>query len=117
MIENLRTCFCLAENQTGYQNLLQIASAAQLDGFYYYPRIDHDFLARHSEGLICTSGCMAAEIPRADQQWRFRMGHVKNLDWYYDVFGADNFFLELQEHEIPELANINKALLDIGPAL
>jgi DNA polymerase-3 subunit alpha len=50
----------LAENHTGYQNLLKIASAAQLDGFYYFPRIDKDFLARHNEGLICTSGCMAA---------------------------------------------------------
>ncbi len=49
----------LAENQTGYQNLLQIASAAQLDGFYYHPRVDHEFLATHNEGLICTSGCMS----------------------------------------------------------
>ena len=55
----------LAENETGYQNLLQIASAAQLEGFYYFPRIDHDFLAAHSEGLIATSGCMSAEVPRA----------------------------------------------------
>ena len=54
----------LAENETGYKNLLKISSAAQLDGFYYYPRIDHDFLAAHSEGIICTSGCMSAEIPR-----------------------------------------------------
>ena len=54
----------LAQNQTGYQNLLKIASAAQLEGFYYFPRIDHEFLAEHAEGLICTSGCMAAEIPR-----------------------------------------------------
>ena len=52
----------LAENQTGYQNLLKIASAAQLDGFYYKPRIDNDFLAAHSEGLIATSGCLGAEI-------------------------------------------------------
>jgi len=55
----------LAENETGYRNLLKIASAAQMEGFYYYPRIDHEFLAAHSEGLICTSGCMSAEIPRA----------------------------------------------------
>jgi DNA polymerase III subunit alpha len=53
----------LAENETGYRNLLKIASAAQLNGFYYYPRIDHDYLAQHAEGLICTSGCMSAEIP------------------------------------------------------
>jgi len=54
----------VVENQTGYQNLLKIASASQLEGFYYHPRIDHEFLAAHSEGLICTSGCMSAEIPR-----------------------------------------------------
>ncbi len=58
----------LAENETGYKNLLQIASAAQLEGFYYFPRIDHDFLAAHSEGLICTSGCMSAEVPRMIQR-------------------------------------------------
>ena len=55
----------LAENQTGYLNLLQLASAAQLEGFYYRPRIDLDTLAAHSDGLICTTGCMAADIPRA----------------------------------------------------
>ena len=104
----------LAENQTGYQNLLKIASAAQLDGFYYFPRIDHEFLATHAEGLICTSGCMAAEIPRAISNGDLE-GARKKLDWYYDVFGPNNFFIELQEHEIPELATINKALLELGP--
>ena len=104
----------LAENQTGYQNLLKIASAAQMEGFYYRPRIDHEFLSAHSEGLIATSGCMAAEIPRAITQGKLDDAR-KNLDWYYDVFGPDNFFLELQEHEIPELETINKALLELGP--
>ena len=99
----------LAQNQTGYQNLLKIASAAQLEGFYYFPRIDHEFLAEHAEGLICTSGCMAAEIPRLINRGDLDGARTK-LDWYYEVFGADNFYLELQEHEIPELHNINKAL-------
>ncbi len=104
----------LAENQTGYQNLLKIASAAQLEGFYYFPRIDHDFLAAHSEGLICTSGCMAAEIPRAIEKGDLAGARAK-LDWYYEVFGRKNFFIELQQHEIPELEQINKALLEMGP--
>jgi len=103
----------LAENETGYKNLLRIASAAQLEGFYYYPRIDHDFLAAHSEGLICTSGCISAEIPRAIKEGRIAEAKRK-LDWYYDVFGPDNFFLELQEHDIPELVQINKTLLELG---
>lgn len=104
----------LAENQTGYKNLLKIATASQLDGFYYRPRIDHDFLAAHSEGLIATSGCMAAEIPRAINQGDLERAH-KKLDWYYDVFGPENFFLELQQHEIPELEKINKNLVEMGP--
>ena len=103
----------LAENETGYKNLLQVASAAQLDGFYYYPRIDHEFLARHAEGLICTSGCMSAEVPRLIQQGNMDAAK-KQLDWYYEVFGKENFFLEMQQHDIPELDNINKMLLDLG---
>ena len=104
----------LAENQTGYRNLLEIASQAQLQGFYYYPRIDHDFLAKHAEGLIATTGCMAAEIPRAIVNDGLDTARRK-LDWYYDVFGANNFFLELQEHDIKELPAINKALIELGP--
>jgi DNA polymerase-3 subunit alpha len=104
----------LAENQTGYQNLLKIASAGQMEGFYYYPRIDHEYLAAHSEGIIATSGCMAAEIPRAVERGDLEAARNK-LDWYFDIFGSDNFFIELQEHEIPELERINKALLELGP--
>ena len=104
----------LAESQTGYQNLLKISSAAQLEGFYYFPRIDHDFLAAHSEGIIATSGCMAAEIPRAINQGSLDDAK-KKIDWYYEIFGPDNFFFELQEHAIPELLDINKALLELGP--
>ena len=103
----------LAENETGYKNLLEIASAAQLEGFYYYPRIDHDFLADHAEGLICTSACMAGEIPRAISQGDLE-GARKKMDWYFDLFGRDHFFLELQLHEIPELVTINKTLLEMG---
>ncbi|MEE9598923.1 MAG: DNA polymerase III subunit alpha, partial [Anaerolineales bacterium] len=104
----------LAETQTGYKNLLRIATASQLDGFYYRPRIDHDFLASHSEGLIATSGCMAAEIPRAINQENLEIAR-KKMDWYFDIFGPDNFFLELQKHEIPELEKINKVLIEMGP--
>jgi DNA polymerase-3 subunit alpha len=103
----------LAENEKGYQNLLKIASAAQLDGFYYYPRIDHDFLAAHSEGLICTSGCMSAEIPRALLNDNPEEA-VRKWNWYYDVFGPDRFFVELQQHNIPEILNLNKKLLELG---
>src|SRR5512140_1784735 len=78
----------LAENETGYKNLLKITSAAQMDGFYYFPRIDHEFLAEHSEGLIATSGCMSAEIPRSLMNEGADATRRK-LDWYFDVFGKD----------------------------
>ena len=103
----------LAENETGYKNLLQIASAAQLQGFYYYPRIDHDFLAAHSEGLICTSGCMSAEIPRALLDSRPEEA-VRRMNWYYDVFGPDRFFVELQQHDIKEITDLNRRLVEMG---
>ncbi len=104
----------LAENQTGYQNLLKIVSAAQTEGFYYYPRIDKDFLARHAEGLICTSGCLSAEVPRLLEQGQVEKAR-QSLDWYYEVFGPENFFFELQEHNIPELTEINRKLVELAP--
>ena len=103
----------LAENETGYKNLLKISSAAQLDGFYYYPRIDRDFLAAHSDGLICTSGRMSAEIPRALLNDNPEEA-VSRMNWYYDVFGKDRFFVELQQHNIKEITDLNKKLLEMG---
>ncbi|MBN1538234.1 MAG: DNA polymerase III subunit alpha [Anaerolineales bacterium] len=103
----------LAENETGYRNLLKIASAAQLEGFYYYPRIDHEFLAAHAEGLFWSSGCMASEVPRLITQGNIDAAK-RQLDWYYGIFGPDHFFLELQQHKIPELETINKTLLELG---
>ncbi len=103
----------LAENETGYKNLLKLASLAQLEGFYYYPRVDHKLLEQHAEGLIASTACMSGEIPRLIQQ-----GQIEKADrlvgWYQDVFGVDNFFLELQQHDIPELAAVNRQLLELG---
>lgn len=101
----------LARNQQGYQNLLKIASAAQLEGYYYRPRIDREFLAAHSEGLIATSGCLAAQIPNAVMEGRDEQAR-ELIGWYQDVFGAENFFLELQQHDIPELMTLNRWLND-----
>lgn len=104
----------LAQNQTGYQNLLKIASASQLEGFYYRPRIDKEFLAAHAEGLISTSGCMAAEIPQLILSGREQEAR-RWLGWYWEVFGPDRFFIELQDHNIPELHTLNQALLELAP--
>ena len=103
----------LAENMTGYRNLLKICSAAQLDGFYYRPRIDADYLAAHSEGLICSSGCLAGEVPalllRGEESLaRQRMG------WYRDVFGPDRWYIEFQEHDIAELTEVNRQLFALA---
>ncbi len=104
----------LAENMTGYHNLLKIASAAQLEGFYYYPRIDRDFLAAHAEGLICTTGCMASDISRTIRD-QGAAGARRKLDWYYQVFGPERYFFELQHHNIPELHQLNKVLHELQP--
>ena len=103
----------LAENQIGYQNLLRLASRAQLEGFYYYPRVDHALVAQYAEGLICTTGCMSAEVPRLLADGNLD-GARRQLDWYYDIFGKDRFFLELQQHDIKELERINLQLLELG---
>ncbi|MBN1993439.1 MAG: DNA polymerase III subunit alpha [Anaerolineae bacterium] len=106
----------LAHNTAGYKNLLKLCSDAQLEGYYYRPRIDADYLAAHADGLVCTTGCMAAEIPwllnSAEGRPPQEEKALERLHWYLDVFGRDRFFIELQEHSIPELTRINHTLFD-----
>ena len=92
----------LAENEIGYRNLLKVCTHAQLEGYYYRPRIDKAFLEEHAQGLICTSGCLASEIPTLLNQGR-ENDAVERVQWYRDVFGPGRYYLELQEHSIPEL--------------
>lgn len=101
----------LARNYTGYRNLLRIASAAQLEGYYYRPRIDFDYLAAHSEGIIATTGCLAARVPQLiiagkDDEARAWIGR------FVDILGPENFYLELQKHDIPALDTVNRWLID-----
>ena len=103
----------LAENQTGYQNLLKIASTAQLKGYYYKPRVDHEYLAAHSEGIICTSACLGGDIPRAIMEDNEPLARER-LQWYLDVFGRERFFLEVQGHQISELQRVNKVLFEFA---
>ena len=106
----------LAQNQTGYRNLLKICSDAQLEGYYYKPRIDAEYLAANAEGLICTTGCLAAELPSLLNPEKGALPQERlaldRLHWYLDVFGKDRFFIELQEHDIPALQTVNKTLVD-----
>jgi DNA polymerase-3 subunit alpha len=99
----------LAENITGYRNLLKLCSDAQFDGYYYKPRIDADYLAAHSEGIICLSGCLAAELPTLIANGQ-EQAALERLHWYRDLFGPDRWYVEFQEHDIPELAQVNKQL-------
>lgn len=100
----------LARNDAGYRNLVKLVTAGHLEGYYYKPRIDKELLAAHSEGLIGLSGCLASEIPESiikDDDRRARQA----IDWFKQVLGPDNFYLELQNHGIPEQAKVNRALL------
>ena len=103
----------LAENQVGYRNLLKIASVSQLEGFYYHPRVDKEYLAAHSEGLILTSGCLKGEVPNTILQ-RGAETAQPLMDWYFEVFGRDRFFIELQRHDMPELEQVNQELIKMG---
>ena len=100
----------LARDEAGYQNLVRLATAAQLEGYYYKPRIDKELLAQHSEGLICLSGCLASEIPRlimAEELDKAR----DQIDWFKQTFGAENYYLELHNHGIAEQAKVNRQLI------
>ena len=91
----------LCENQTGYQNLIKLVSTAYLEGFYYKPRIDKDLLASHSEGLIALSACLRGDICEAVVGDRYE--EAKRLAYNYsDMFGRQNFFLELQDHGLDQ---------------
>ena len=89
----------LAENNTGWHNLLKIVSAGFVDGFYYKPRIDTEILKQHSEGIICLSACLAGDIPRSINEGNIEKAR-KFVQEYVDIFGKENFFIELQDHGI-----------------
>ena len=100
----------LAKNETGYRNLIRLATAAHLEGYYYKPRVDKELLAAHKEGLIALSGCLASEIPESIQRDQLPKAR-EAIDWFKQIFGAENFYLELQNHGIPEQAKVNQHLI------
>jgi DNA polymerase-3 subunit alpha len=91
----------LAKNLTGYRNLLKLVSLAHLEGFYYKPRVDHDALKTHAEGLIALSACLKGEIPR-----NLLQGNAERAEeiarFYLETFGRDNFYFEVMNHKLPE---------------
>jgi len=103
----------LAENNHGYQNLMKLVSLGFLEGFYYKPRVDKELLREFREGIIALSGCISGEIPKYIVSGQTDTAK-KILEEYIDIFGKDNFFLELQDSGIPEQKAVNKALLELS---
>ncbi len=104
----------LAENMTGYRNLLQLVTRANLEGFYYKPRVDKELLAEYAEGLICLTACIAGLVPSLLNEGNVERARHE-VGWFKDVFGPDRFYLELQRHAgVPELERINPQMVALA---
>jgi DNA polymerase-3 subunit alpha len=115
----------LATSNTGYRNLMKLASRAYLDGYYYKPRMDVEILAEHSEGIIATSGCLGGHVPQLlgpdASSEEGNLGQMRDYDaarraaaMYQDIFGRDGFFIEVQDHGIPAQERIMDDLLQVA---
>lgn len=106
----------LAKDDPGYRNLLKLVSIGYLEGFYYNPRIDKEVLAKHTQGLICTSACLRGELA-----WNILQGNyneaLKAADDFNNMFGQGNFYLELMDHGIEDQRRVNKELIRISKEL
>lgn len=112
----------LAMNHTGYQNLMKLSTIANLDGFYYYPRVDHELLEQYNEGIIVLSACMGGEVGSAVKEGQYEQAR-KIATWYKKVFG-DRYYLEIQDHGHPdnpipskEQETVNTQVLRLGKEL
>ena len=103
----------LAKDETGYKNLIKLASEAHLTGYYYKPRVDKELLALHKEGLIAMTACLAGEIPELIVQEEFAKAR-DTVDWFKQTFGPENFYLELMNHGLAEQTKVNQHLLQWG---
>jgi DNA polymerase-3 subunit alpha len=106
----------LAENNRGYKNLIQVASRAFMEGYYYKPRCDWEVLADHSDGLIATTGCLGGHVLQALLKDDYR-GALEYAARLQEVFGRDNLFVEIQDHGIPEQHRTNPQLIEIAKHL
>ena len=106
----------LAENNTGYANLVKIVSKGFTEGYYYRPRVDIELLEQYHEGLIALSACLAGEVPRYIQKGLVDEAKKVALR-YQEIFGKDNYFLELQDHGIPAQQSVNSVLLRMSKEL
>jgi len=106
----------LAEDNTGWQNLMKLSSIGYLEGFYYKPRIDHETLAQHASGLIGLSACLKGEVATELDRENYR-GAKERAERMARTFGPDRFFLELQDHGIPAQAKVNTGVLELAHEL
>ena len=106
----------LAENNEGYANLMKIVSKGFIDGFYYKPRVDYEVLEQYHEGIIALSACLAGEVQKYLARGFYEEGKKAALK-YQDIFGKGNYFLELQDHGIPEQKMVNNSLLRMSKEL
>ena len=105
----------LAKNETGYSNIIRLASIGYLEGFYYRPRIDHEVLRAHKDGLVCLSACMKGEVARAIIN--NQPDEARRLCLEYKELFKDDFYLEIQDNGIPQQYDINKALIGLAKEL
>ena len=103
----------LAENEEGYHNLAKIVTLGFTEGFYIKPRVDVELLRKYSKGIICLSACLAGDIPKALMADDIKKAEAL-AEEYIDIFGKDNFFIEIQDHNLPEQKKIMPHLLDIA---
>ncbi|MBS4881631.1 MAG: DNA polymerase III subunit alpha [Peptoniphilus harei] len=106
----------LAENNQGFKNIMKIVSLAFVDGYYYKPRVDKEVLKKYSKGIIATSACLGGEVQRFILDRDLEAAKAAALE-YREIFGENNFFLELQDHGMPEQARVNRELIKISEEL
>ncbi len=106
----------LCENNTGYQNLMKIVSEGFVTGYYYRPRVDYELLRKHHEGLICTSACLSGDLPKLllDDRHDAAVNYIRDMQ---DIFGKDNFFVEIMDHGIREEKLVLPRLIAIAREL
>lgn len=105
-----------AKDNTGYKNLMKLVSAAYLEGFYYRPRMDKEILAKHSEGLLCTSACLRGEVAYNLKNGNYDAA-LKAADQFKHIFGKGNFYIELMEHGLADQKPVNEGLMKIAKDL
>jgi len=106
----------LAQNQAGYRNLIRLSSIGYVEGFYRRPRLDREVLAAHSEGIVCLAACLSGEVSLWLRQGKYDKAR-ESAEWFATTFGKGRFFLEVQQHGIPEEALVTRGMFELGKDL